>query len=337
LYRPWGTASWLLKAFGVPKWSFFGCVGAEDRSASAFSVLSPHLCNYNLVRIFDEQPKDAQEERSALDKRLSHFEALGASATWCSDQPLLATLDTIEGQFEIASQTDSVIIDITSLPKRWFFPLIRSVYNNSTINNAVVVYTAGSKYAASLSQNPELVRSLPGFAAIERRVEHDYAFVGVGFHSASMLPLFNEERPRRVKMLFPFPPGPPGMRRNWRFVEEVERIVKSDAQDDDLRDLVDHTQISAVDVSQNFQAMCKMTRNGEMTSLLAPYGPKPVSLAMCLFAVAAERAGKQEVPVYYSQPARYSLDYTGPVTGPVDPNRVSAYAIKIAGKEVYKL
>jgi hypothetical protein len=232
-----------------------------------------------------------------------------------------------------------MIIDITSLPKRWFFVIARLAKENHNLKDLIFTYSLGTKYADVLSSNPEIIRTIPTFTSIERRNTCDVAFIGIGYHSHSVLDLFDIERPKSVTMLFPFPPGPPGITRNWKFVERLELSIRAD--DDVVQSSefsgMGHVHLGALDLPQNFDALKRITNNGALTSLVAPYGPKPVSLAMCLFALAAESARKPEVPAYYSQPTRYALDYTtGIHTSGGDPI-VYGYPTRLNGRELYKL
>ena len=44
-------------------------------------------------------------------------------------------------------------------------------------------------------------------ARIEGRTEHEFAFIGAGFHSMNMMTMFGEDRPKELQLLFPLPPG----------------------------------------------------------------------------------------------------------------------------------
>ena len=46
------------------------------------------------------------------------------------------------------------------------------------------------------------------------------------------------------------------------------------------------------------------TSNGQKGVIFAPYGPKPISLAMCIY------ASKHNSAVYYTQPHHYNPNYS---------------------------
>ena len=256
------------------------------------------------------------------------------------DAPLLATIDTIERVVADAVRGHAAaIVDISSLPKRWFFVIARLMKENALLKDIVFTYSLGTKYANVLSSNPEIVRTIPTFTSIDRRTTCDVALVGIGYHSHSVLELFDIERPKSVTMLFPFPPGPPGISRNWKFVERLELSIRSDGDVDENIEVagIGHMHLGALDLPQNFNALKRLTNDGLRTSLVAPYGPKPVSLAMCLFALAAESANKPEVPAYYSQPTRYALDYTTGVYASGGSPIVYGYPTRLDARELYAL
>lgn len=89
------------------------------------------------------------------------------------------------------------------------------------------------------------------------------------------------------------------------------------------------------DVPSAFDALRTVTRNGERSCALAPFGPKTLSLAMCLFAIASDRAGREPVHVYYTQPRRYALDYTTGIKVVDGVPDIKAYCLRINGRDLY--
>ncbi|MFN3818055.1 hypothetical protein [Blastomonas sp.] len=96
-------------------------------------------------------------------------------------------------------------------------------------------------------------------------------------------------------------------------------------------------QVDMYDVSNAFDALCNITKNAERTCALAPFGPKTLSLAMCLFALAAEQAAKEPVHAFYTQPRRYALNYTSGIKLVAGEPDIKAYCVKIDGRNLYKI
>jgi hypothetical protein len=336
---PWGRLSWVASYFNGYPWTFLGCISREERCLSALAALGP-VAAARLVRVFDEDPDDAAAERAALDARRDHAQQLfGLPRAAFRDEALLASIDQIEDIIdECARNTGNLVIDISCFPKRWFFLLTRLALQDPRIQNLMATYTVAGAYGQTLSYNPEIVRTLPGFTSMHRRGTCDVALVSIGFHSHSILDLFDVERPKSVRMLFPFPPGPPGVGRNWRFVEKLEGAIRTSGTElTEVGRVVDQIHIGALDLPQNFYALSRATDGATKTSLVAPYGPKPVSLAMCLFVLAAERSGRPEVPAYYTQPMRYAADYTSGVLVRAGVDEVLGYPIRVDGRDLYQL
>ncbi len=338
-FRAWGDANWLLPHFrGGNGWGVLACIGTEARSVDSILELSSKAHKLYLVQIDDPLPQDTLETKIEIDKSWKRVEKRLSGKYQRFEAELKSSLDEVAEYVDTAVRSSSdIILDITSFPKRWFFPMVQLLVNEPRVRNLVVVYTQGTKYAKVISSNPEALRPIQGFPSVSGRSEHDYAFVGVGFHLLSFSRLFGEDRPRALKMLFPFPPGPPGIKRNWKFVESMERIVGRENDGIPKIDPIDFIQLSAFDVSQTFDAIRRVTNNGERTSYMLPFGPKPVSLAMCLFSVAADRSDRPEVPIYYAQPSQYALHYTKEPFRKNGKLSCLAYALKHEGSQLYEV
>lgn len=339
-FRPWGRPKWLRTKFGREKWSYIACHGTEKRSAKSLAQFAESADEVFWIRIDDPLLGQSEEQdlrEKAYDENFKFVQENCAANLNHLRRPLKASLDTIREICSNAGSSGNVVLDITSLPKRWFFPMVRFLVQNPDVKNLQIIYTKGDMHAESLSENPETLRVLPTFMSEDDRDDHDFAFVGVGFHTHSMMQLFGEDKALSLQLLFPFPPGPPGIHRNWKFVQEVEMKVHKDDSLLEKTDPISYLHLDSIDVSQTFDAIKIVTEGGEKTSVMAPYGPKPFSLAMCLFAIASERSGKADVPVYYSQPQKYAIDYTRDVAMRREKLDSWAYAVKKDGKYIYEL
>lgn len=337
--RPWGRTEWLLKKSGIGKWHLLGCLATEKRSVDSAAYLGRFSVATTLVKIRDSRPAPDGKDDAYYSENLKAFEDKFTGDYNLFDEHIKAPIDRIEEIVaEVSKLSGNVLLDITSFPKRWFYPIIRYLVENDAVRNLFVVYTRGTGYPKVISENPEPLRAIPSFVSLEERTKHDYAFVGVGFQTSGMRSLFGEDSARSLQLLFPFPPGPPGFQRNWRFAQQIQRVIHEDEAADSTSPPVRYLRLEAVDTSQAFDAIRITTQNGARTSVLAPYGPKPFSLAMCLYSLAAERAGFAEVPVFYSQPQRYLPDYTLGTSFCVgDVPDAWCYAVKFEGRNFYEL
>lgn len=332
-FRPWGRIDWLLGRLEGRAWSMIGCCGTEKRSIS----LAEHLGrlafrHVSMVEIRDPQPLDSGAVEERLAEHRTALAAAGYSADEIVSAPLVADLDMIMGIVAglVEAGSTSLLIDLTSLPKHWFFPLIRAALAEAAIKDVVACYTAGVGYANNLSANISPLRVLPSFVGEAARDRHGSLIIGIGFEPTGIDDLLAEQQSDAIRLIFPFPPGPPGHHRNWMFVKHIEELTSEKQLNPP--DLV---HIHMYDCPQIFDALCEMTDGGANSSAIAPYGPKTVSLAMCLFALATEAAGGPAVPVYYAQPLRYALDYTAGAAMRGEAPDAVGYCLRLAGRDLY--
>ena len=337
-YRPWGKAPWIFDHFHNMNWSIIGCLSTENRSVSfieQFSHLQIRCAKY--AKIYDPDPVNIDQVNKQLEANQQKISKVFPNTEF-KKADLKSSLDFIKDFCtDFQKLGENIILDVTSFPKRWFFPIVRFLSTAPTVKNFVITYTRAGEYADTISENPEIVRAIPSFAAVQNRTEHDLAFIGVGHQSMSILSLFAEERAGQVQLLFPFPPGPPNFRRNWLFVEQTEKTLQTDTKDEGSEYLIGYKQVSAHNLPLIFDVLDTMTNNGQLSCFMAPYGPKPMSLAMCLFSIAVEIAGLSEIPVFYSQPQRYAIDYTKNPKQSDGKVEIDAFCIKAYGTHYYML
>ena len=335
VFRPWGHIDWLLARLNSTPWSLLACCGTEARSIALANHLSRHrFRNVEIVCIHDPDPLDpaANNERLLLHRQF--LQEHGYQAAEIQNVDLLAGLDITRGPVDrlTANGSTRVIIDITSLPKLWFFSIIQAVLEDNRFEDVIVTYTSATGYSDGLSENREPPRVLPGFFVEDGRSQHESIIIGIGFEPLSLVPWLKDQASDNIRLIFPFPPGPPGHRRNWMFVKQLEELTQSGQIDPPNR-----VHINMYDCPQVFEALCDMTNDGHQTASIAPYGPKTVSLAMCLFSLSAATAGRPRVPVYYAQPRRYTLDYTSGTSMRGDAPDVTGYCLRLAGRDLYTL
>lgn len=332
-FRPWGPLRWLLPKLPVQRWALMGVLGTEDRCTAILPEMASWLAAQRFLKIIDPHVSPG----GIFDTRLREIErrllAVGTTTDDIRTVDLLDNIDNMREELELflAISGPSLIVDITSMPKWWFFPTIRFLLANKSVETLVVTYTSAHAYGKLLSSDPKALGRLLTFDDPRQNDRYDELVVGVGFAPLGLKDLF-EADVGKIRYLFPFPPGPPNFHRNWHFLRTLEVEVENRA-----RVAEDRWHVHMYDVPNTFDAICKVTKGGEQSCALAPFGPKTLSLAMCLFALAADRAGKEPVHVFYTQPQRYALDYTtgiGQADGVAD---IKAYCLRIDGRDLYTL
>lgn len=306
-FRPWGRLDYVQKNLGDIKWTVVGALGPEDRSIATPVYLQSlnKIAKTTFIEIIDPPSKYTANAISAISNRVK--ELANANVPYVSIKAnLLDEVDsTITSITNGINENSDVILDVSSLPKRFFFLLIKEFLNRVKCRNFVITYTRPQSYPLNadiepISQDCATHASLPGFSAgAAHSVSPKKLIVSVG-HSVLNLPSILQDqlsnKSSQVVLLFPFPPGPPSYQKNWEFVENVFEIYK--------RDNIEIVRMDSLDVSAAYDFLMRSSKGGTSCIWLLPYGPKPVSIAMALFGVATE------MPVYYTQPSRYRPDYS---------------------------
>jgi len=126
-----------------------------------------------------------------------------------------------------------------------------------------------------------------------------------------------------VKLLFPFPNAPESYQLTRQFLRSVEQNLRGAATQ------VKH--VNGMDVSDSFDHICSLSEGGGKQVLFAPYGPKPTSLAMCIYATL------RDSPVFYTQPRVYNPDYTHGVKSRNGESQIYAYCLRLDGHDFYSV
>ena len=322
-YRPWGQLDWTLGLSIGKSWSFLGCLGSEERSVAAIIRLQrlgalsreQHL----MLRIRDVNPQDAERENSLSEMREQQCRAAGMDLklhTYGILDPMRDWLSCFD-----AIRTESVILDISSMPKRFFFPLLKRLLNCPDVLNLLMTYTTPSHYdAGPLSGDPEEWDILPGFRTDDPDTQNLAAkrlVVNVGFMPEGLLEHLGEDDPESTAhLLVPFPAPARIVRRTWA---AVARLVGDPSHSSRHR----IHRIAPQDLPEAFEKLLSLSNQNKFPLSLAPFGPKPISAAMCLF------AAQTGMPVYYSQPKTYSPLYSDGI------GQVLGYWIKSNGHNLY--
>ena len=127
-YRPWGTLDWLLAKVSNVPWDLIGCIGTEDRSLEVYRRMASKLNSSKLLKIRDEDFPYSDDTKEILQQRLEEVKVIEGDENRSNveDHDLLEVhdkmLSTIE---EYITDKESVILDVSSMPKRFFFPILK--------------------------------------------------------------------------------------------------------------------------------------------------------------------------------------------------------------------
>lgn len=317
-FRPWGELEWLLKKIALPKYDLMGCLGTEDRSIAALNILNNgDYINYvNLLEILD--PVDSEMHRQLRDVNKKKISSITSDIITLN---LLSPIGQVKSLLDdfINKSSGCVILDISVFPKRFFFPLFKFLFRAEKITTLIVTSSTPLKYKdGNLSSNPSAWQSLPTFSNDDPDESVNLAIVGVGFMPFSLPQLLRDRYSRsNIKFLFPFPPGPPTYQRTWEFLNNINETS--------YIDMSQVYRVDSSDVSETFNKICSFDAYRNEPILFAPYGPKSISLAMCIYATLANSY------VFYTQPNNYEAKYSEGFS------KCYGYLIKLNGESFYKL
>jgi hypothetical protein len=343
-FLPWGTLEWMssvIKTLGL--WDFLGCLSTEDRSLSAWQW----LCTSKLIRtnefwaINDLLPKGSEIEalsKTMLNRNTDAYFAAGGTS--------LNSFDLFDSDGKAWDQIDqlidnakgNIIIDISSFPKRWFFPIIKACIESNNVKNMLVLYTIPNVYdESSQGMSTERWSRFLGFGHLDETPEEEkHYIISAGYQPMSLPEYIGERKPSTNKpdgtnagpyfhILFPFPSSPLGLPRLWDFVRAIEKDVHQ------------HTKIHYIpgfNLPSIYSSIMRIMRISAYSCFeFAPYGPKPISLAMAILSTL------HAIPIGYTQPKYYNPKYTEGVRY-IDAMQKTplsyAYLIKLNGQTLYK-
>ncbi|MFN6300863.1 MAG: hypothetical protein ACK42H_01590 [Planctomycetota bacterium] len=326
-YRPWGSIDWVLSLSSQKKWHFVGALGTEERSLCSWKYLnaSKSLASYQMADIKAiDSDKYRDRVRISLDARRAEFVAAGGNLSQLLDLNLMTELFRIIEFAKIAERSgSSLILDVSSLPKRFFFPVLRFLVSSPSVKDLVLTYTLPAGYAPdneTLYEDIEVWRELPGFGS---STADEKWVVSVGFLVESLRNYLSSNPTERMRVLVPFPSSLTSTRRTWEAVANLQQ----DHEDHRFEKF----RVDPIDVSIAFERICSIAGDPPIPLSFAPFGPKPTSVAMCLYAM------QRGSSVYYPQPLIYNPDYSVGIhrNSPVD--AINAYWIKHEGENFYAL
>jgi len=322
---PWGPLAKIQELFlKQSDFALLGCLSFEERSCAVPERLTGRHCKQiRLLEIrdpidaFPDNRIEAQEKVSINRDRLERAGIAFSTEVHDLLTPEDGLLDIIDYGFEYP-ETKTLVLDITALPKRFFCLFVKRLTLFHQFDNIVATYTlVGSNgYTHEhLAEDPMSCDHLPGFAApLPAKRGGETLVVSVGFEALSIRSLFDVYRDRRgdVKAIMSFPADLGAIRRGWTTLREMTAETQY---------AVERANVEVVatwDAETVYKVLGRWSEVADGLTL-APFGPKPHSLAMALFAT------KSDCGLYYTQPKSYNPDYSHGV------GDTWAYVIKWSG------
>ena len=225
----------------------------------------------------------------------------------------------------------NLMFDISSMPKKLFFFVVkRAMQRRSQFDNIIAVYSEPESYSSEpLAENPQQWSTLPGFDGPRRLPERQMRriVIAMGFEPLGLpdLVVQGEFAGVGTHLLFPFPTPPDRIRKNWEFARDLFPNPTAS---------LEFRHVDGLNVPDVFDVLSTIGAGGQTQLTLAPYGPKPISLAMALYA-GRHDAGQNATAVYYTQPTAYHPQYSTGVRMIGGQAGIHCYAIKRLGQFLY--
>lgn len=290
------------------------------------------LAHAAFLEIIDEESDFFDQTTMLREANRASFEAevvedLRELHTYGLLEPL-RRLQKLVAQWVEGAHRKNIILDVTCLPERFFFPILRWLLDSGEVENLIVTCMSPARYTEEdLAYNPQDWANIHTFSGPldEPPPKVERVIVGAGFLPFGLPDLLKKDSEYgkiEVSVLFPFPATPASVRRSWEFVRKIELDIS-------LKDDRQLVRINATDLSGCFDRINGITRDGSVPTVFAPYGPKAHSVAMCLKAI------QMDAEVLYTQPTFYHPEYTTGVTFDDGVPAGYAYAVRINGRDLY--
>ena len=225
-FRPWGKPKWLLQmaALQDEQWLLIGTVSTQDRCLSMLrhSAHSFALGHAAFLEISEPQSKFlTQSEERRKTNRLLWLEQTKGHSSELLKYELLEPIRRLQkqvNQWTSGPFKKSIILDVSCLPERFFFPILRWLLASEEVENLIVTCMSPERYTEEdLAYDPDdwaYIQTFgPSSEGIDKPVKR--VVVGAGFLPFSLpewLKKDYNESSIQVSMLFPFPAPPPKAR-----------------------------------------------------------------------------------------------------------------------------
>lgn len=278
-------------------------------------------------RFFAKSTKMTRANRSALVQQ-------GISPKVFREHQLLEPFGAIQStidEFLHGCVGENLMFDISSMPKKLFFFVVkRAMQLKGKFDNILAVYSEPERYSSDpLAENPQQWSTLPGFDGPRKLPERSRRriVIAMGFEPLGLpdLVVQGEFSGVGTHLLFPFPTPPDRISKNWEFARDLFPNPSVSLR---------FRHVDGLNVPDVFDVLSDIGGNGKTQVTLAPYGPKPISLAMALYA-SRHDSGPNATAVYYTQPTAYNPDYSTGVRKVGEEAGVHCYAIKRLGQFLY--
>lgn len=334
IVHPWGKVEWLFDKLDRKKWVTIASNSFEDRCL-ALPLKLKEMDIVDKVYCIDVKSPNGRFDDKINELKYENKKVFKSTflnrVTFFENQLMAQPNVWNDIAREVAYNTDSIVIDITTLPKRVFFFIIKKLMKEAGIKNIIACYTRAESYKeGKLTEDAEPPSALPGFARTSSENRGSLVVVSVGYMSFNLNDYLEQGNVKAVKYLFPFPPGSPSFRRNWHLLHKIAHTSGVSTKEENIKRVHAMDMFSALEWLKEIRAGSVESKGLNMDMI--PLGPKTHSLAMALNYLDNEDYSE----VVYSQPRLYYPNYSKGIM--VDDNKnheIYAYCLKVGGVQQF--
>lgn len=323
--KPWGEFGWLVSWYPDREWVVVSCLGFEERSIglptlaqmTGLSVREMHC-----IRVSDPPNRHTEELEALTDSNQDELMLMFKNANIRREELFVPAQKLARFVDELMYEKDtSVLLDISSFPKRIGLFLLKQFYSHLNLRDLIVSYTPATGYREGYLARDVLPPSaLPGYGLGMIPKNESTVIVSVGYSAFDLGDILQQTASSNVRFLMPFPPASPSFRKNWKFLKILNEGLETPVIE----------RINANDTfAVNEWAIGHMDE--EKTTTMIALGPKPHSFGLAL----AQISSNGNAELVYPQPQTYHPKSTyGYVRNPAGEPNILGYGLVRDGLRV---
>jgi len=302
--RPiWGLLRMLLRSVLPRQWHLVVCAGPEERSSAAAEVVAGvgvDVASADCLRLLVPTDRFSAEREKKVDDTLARLRAAMPGRLQVREMELFGTIEPLDEIVTgwVSAGRQHILLDVSTMPKKIFFPLLRLAIRSRAFATLIAIYSRPQKYAEQpLAEDPDPPLPLPLFTPAQAPPHATGGIVALGLEVLGIEDLLADGGgPNSIHVLFPIPTNPDESSRTWMFMQRLYSAAPNR--------FTPPRHLSPLDYGEAYSYIRSLTDSFQGHWWLAPFGPKPVSVAMAVAAI------QHDWPAYYSQPTVYNPAYS---------------------------
>jgi hypothetical protein len=326
----WGESSFIFDQLPEKQWHIVSANSFEDRCLSLPLILKKSKLSVKGWSVLAITNPPSLHWQNSLPKLAGNLATL-KKLTSDSDLDLMEIeLDSIFPWSKVLAdlnekKSKSVILDISCMPKRHFLFCLRRLIESPVVEDLVVTYSIANSYPEKpLFEDIQPECSIPGFMREPSDFSNSLSgkvFISVGYTPRGLDSVMSSSGMSDVELVFPFPPGSPAFRKNWKFLSDI--ALPSQPK-------LEIHMIHSLDSFEVCSRLIQWVENKKISWYA--YGSKPHTLGAAL----AYMKAPDRIELRYSQPRVYNHEYSSGIkTSSDDTPLTYCYCLKVGSTKLF--